>query len=283
MTSVAQCTPRYSRDSPIASTNRPTPTRMPDPGDRGCGSNGSSTTRTTPRIAADASACPDGNDSFVSVTSRKSTGGRSPADGGLADRHQQPGPGGDHRHQHGIPAPVLDQQEDDRGAGDDRHRHRAADLGDEDGHAGQRGGAVIDHPLPDRRVDGGQAVALGRAVGQSEHDGRQDGEQCAAGEQQFGGARRRTAPANRGDRAEHEQDERGHGIGQPDVAVLEECVAGRMMRASSVGGPSSPVKIRERSVSRTAGSAGQQNAQSKNSSRKVFLRFLVLRSFRSSP
>ncbi len=47
--------------------------------------NGSKTTSTTPRMAAEARACPDGNDSLVSVTSRKSTGGRSPTDRRLAE------------------------------------------------------------------------------------------------------------------------------------------------------------------------------------------------------
>ena len=82
----------------MASTNSPTPTQIAirAPALR---TDGRKTTSTTPRIAADASACPDGNDSLVSVTNRKSAGRSFPADGGLAEPHQQPRPGGDHRHQ----------------------------------------------------------------------------------------------------------------------------------------------------------------------------------------
>ena len=71
---------------------------------------GSNTTSTTPRMAADASAWPDGNDSLVSVTSRYSTGGRSRPTVALPTRDQQSRAGGDHRDQHGVPAAPLDQQ-----------------------------------------------------------------------------------------------------------------------------------------------------------------------------
>ncbi len=53
---------------------------------------GTTTTRMTPTIAAEASACPDGNDSLVSVTSRNSAGGRSRPTVALPTRTSSPAP-----------------------------------------------------------------------------------------------------------------------------------------------------------------------------------------------
>src|SRR4051812_29507192 len=53
---------------------------------------GTKTTQSTPMMALEATACPDGNDWFVSITRRYSSGGRTLPTTGLATTTSSPAP-----------------------------------------------------------------------------------------------------------------------------------------------------------------------------------------------
>ena len=104
--------PEIQPGQPDGQREQADPDQHRDPG-AGLLIDGSSTTSTTPRMAADASAWPDGNDSLVSVTSRYSTGGRSRPTVALPNLTSSPAPAATTATSDGVTPSALDQQVDD--------------------------------------------------------------------------------------------------------------------------------------------------------------------------